>query len=64
MRKMANGTLDSGNIGTTATYPFRLVNLYSDIAPTGVNGTDNATAYNMAVVAFNNVDFKSGQTGN
>lgn len=57
-------TLDSGNIGTTATYPFRLVSLFSDIAPSGTNGTDNTSAYNMAVVVFNNVDLKSGQTGN
>lgn len=55
--------LDAAKIGTTATYPFRLVNLYSDIAPSGVNGTDNASNYNMAVVAFNNQDFKSGQAG-
>lgn len=57
-------TLDSGAIGTTATYPFRLVNLFSDIQPQSVNGTDNTTAYNMAVVTFNNQDFRSGQTGN
>lgn len=57
-------TLDSAKIGTTATYPFRLVNLFSDIAPSGTNGTDNSSAYNMAVVALNNVDFKAGQTGN
>ncbi len=57
-------TLDSGHIGTTATYPFRLVNLASAIYPSGVNGTDNSSAYNMAVVTFNNVDFRAGQTGN
>lgn len=56
-------TLDAGQIGTTNTLPFRLVNLYSDIAPSGVNGTDNSSSYNMAVVTFNNQDFKSGQTG-
>lgn len=57
-------TLDSGAIGTTATYPFRLVNLLSQQQPSGVNGTDNSNNYNMAVVTFNNVDFRSGQTGN
>ncbi len=55
--------LESQFIGTTATRPFRIVNLYSDIAPSGVNGTDNASSYNMAVVCFNNVDFKAGQAG-
>lgn len=57
-------TLDSGHIGTTATYPFRLVNLFSDISPSSVNGTDNSSANNMAVVTFNNQDFRAGQTGN
>lgn len=57
-------TLDAASLGTTNTRPFRIVNLYSAIAPSGVNGTDNASAYNMAVVTFNNQDFKSGQTGN
>lgn len=55
--------LDAGNIGSTATFPFRLISLFSDISPAGVNGTDNASNNNMAVVAFNNQDFKSGQTG-
>lgn len=57
-------TLDSGHIGTTATYPFRLYKLLSSVAPTSVNGTDNASAYNIAWVTFNNQDFKAGQTGN
>lgn len=58
-------TLDAGHIGTTATYPFRIVGLfYPQYSIAGVNGTDNSSAYNMAVVTFNNQDFKSGQTGN
>lgn len=57
-------TLDSSKIGTTATYPFRIVNLLSAYDPSSVNGTDDTSAYNMAVVTFNNVDFKAGQTGN
>lgn len=56
--------LDASKIGTTSTYPFRIVGLYSDFAPSGVNGTDNASNNNMAVVTFNNVDFRAGQTGN
>ena len=57
-------TLDSAKIGTTATYPFRIVNLLSAYDPSAVNGTDDTSNYNMAVVTFNNVDFKAGQTGN
>ena len=51
-------------IGTTATYPFRLVNLLSAQSPSGTNGTDNTSANNQAVVTFNNVDYRAGQTGN
>ncbi len=57
-------TLDSGHIGTTATYPFRLVNLLSTQAPSGTNGTDNSSVNNQAIVTFNNVDYRAGQTGN
>lgn len=55
--------IDAGNIQTTNSLPFRLVNLYSSIAPSGVNGTDNTSNNNMAVVTFNSQDFKAGQTG-
>lgn len=37
---------------TTATLPFRVVNLVT--SPPGVNGRDVATAYNLVVVGFNN----------
>ena len=62
--QMSGYTLDSGKIGTTATYPFRIINLLSAYDPSSVNGTDDTSANNMAVVTFNNMDFKSGQTGN
>ena len=55
--------LDAASIGTVSTYPLRIVQLFSDLDPAGVNGTDNASAYNMAVVTFNSQDFRSGQTG-
>lgn len=55
--------LDAANMSTAATYPFRIVNLYSSIAPSGVNGTDNASNNNMAVVTFNSMDFRAGATG-
>lgn len=41
----------------TATFPFRIVDLITD--PPGANGTDPTTPYNMALVTFNNQDFKS-----
>lgn len=41
---------------TTATLPFRVVSLITD--PPGVNGTA-AGAYNLAVVAFNNVETRN-----
>lgn len=40
-------------IGTTATYPFRIVSLYT--SPAGGNGSDTTSAYNYVIVAFNNV---------
>jgi hypothetical protein len=41
------------NEGTTNTYPFRIVDLYSSYAPSGVNGTDDTSNYNIVVVASN-----------
>lgn len=38
---------------TTATLPFRIVDVITD--PPGQNGTDSTSAYNLVVVAFNNV---------
>jgi len=39
-------------VGTTATYPFRIVSLYTD--PVAPNGADITTQYNWVVLAFNN----------
>jgi len=46
---IAQGT----NQGTTNTYPFRVVGLYSSYAPAGTNGTDDTSNYNIVVVASN-----------
>lgn len=54
---------DAGNIATTAGFPFRIVNLLSNLQPASVNGTDNTANNNIAVVCFNSMDFKAGQTG-
>lgn len=45
--------LDQASLNTTATFPLRIEGLWSDYAPTGQNGTDNTTDYNIAVVSFN-----------
>lgn len=38
--------------GTTATLPFRVVDIVT--APPGANGTDSVSAYNYVIVQFNN----------
>lgn len=43
--------------------PFTIVDVYSNFAPPGVNGTDNSSAYNIIVVAPNNWDRKAGVAG-
>jgi hypothetical protein len=58
----------NGGVGTVATLPFRIVNLYSDVMIQGAgtsggtqfNGTDNTTNYNWLVVAANNFDQRTG----
>jgi hypothetical protein len=39
--------------GTTLTYPFRVVDLYSNLVPSGTPGTDDTSNYNLVVVASN-----------
>lgn len=41
-----------GSVGTTATFPFRIVSLYT--SPVAPNGADSTTQYNWVIVAFNN----------
>lgn len=56
---MSGATLDvvTSPPATTPTFPFRILDLITD--PPGANGTDTTNPYNMALVAFNNQDFKS-----
>jgi hypothetical protein len=49
----SNVTLDQGSLGTGAGLPFRIVGLWSQFAPAGSPGTDDASSYNWAVVEFN-----------
>jgi hypothetical protein len=52
----------SSDIATTAAFPFRLYDLYSRYAPPGTNGTDNASAGQILVVAPNNFE-RNNTTG-
>ena len=52
---LAAGSTTSG----LSSYPFRVVDLYSNFGPPGVDGTDNTTAGNMVVVVPNNWDRKA-----
>ncbi len=49
-------TLASSTGVTTSTLPFRLIDFYSNWAPPGTNGTDNASAGNIVIVAPNSFD--------
>jgi hypothetical protein len=51
-------TLDRGTIGTTATLPFRIVDMYSAVSP-GAPGTDDTSNYNIVIVQSN----PAGETG-
>lgn len=50
----SGATLDkTGTINVTATLPFRIVDLYSSIAPANANGIDNTSNYNIVLVQSN-----------
>lgn len=60
--------LDDGNVNTTSTFPFRVVDIPNVQTSGGAvgtaggaigNGYDPTTKYNVAIVAFNSQDFKS-----
>jgi hypothetical protein len=65
--QLSGALLRFASIGTTNTLPLRIIRLYSDdVVPgaptaggTGVNGADNTTSFNWAVVGFNNVDTRA-----
>ena len=52
-------TVSHAILGTTATYPFRVVDLYSTYAPSGTAGTDDTASYNIVIVA-SNPDYETG----
>jgi hypothetical protein len=56
----SGATLDASTATTTvSTLPFQVVSLYQGIG----NGSDPTTAFNWAVVTFNNQRFRVGTTG-
>lgn len=58
---LSGATLDQSTISTTNTLPFQIVGIYGQGTGNfgGVgNGTDASSAYNWAVVTFNNERFK------
>jgi len=65
--QLSGALLKFSSINTTNTLPLRIVQLDSDLntpgfptaGQTGVNGADNTTAFNWAVVTLNNVDSKA-----
>jgi hypothetical protein len=48
--------LMSSAVGANSSYAFRVVDVYSNFAPPGVNGTDNTSAGALLVVAPNSWD--------
>jgi len=58
---MSGAYLDFATLATTNTLPFRVLNVAGQPGfPTQVgNGSDGTTAYNLALVTFNNQDYKS-----
>ncbi len=54
--------IDDGNITTTSTLPFKIMDLYSTYAPPGVNGAQ-ASVYNWAVVKMNSSERAAGTSG-
>ena len=49
-------TLDASTLLANVNLPFRLVGLWSQYAPTGQPGTDDASNYNWGVVEFNGMN--------
>jgi hypothetical protein len=52
-------TVSQALLGTTVTLPFRVVDMYSSIAPAGSPGTDDTSNYNIVIVQ-SNPDYETG----
>jgi hypothetical protein len=54
--QFSTAAVGESTISTTTTLPFRIVDMYSAVAPPGTNGTNNSAAFNRIIVAPNNWD--------
>lgn len=59
---MSGSTLNDAGITTTATLPFRIIDLYSSFVPVGTDGADDASIYNKVIVRANFTD-RTSTTG-
>jgi len=50
---LSGATLDQSTLATTATLPFRVVDLWSEVSPNAPNGADDSSSYNWVIVAAN-----------
>lgn len=48
-----SGMTISHSLLSTASYPFKVVDLYSSVAPSGTPGTDDTSNYNIVIVESN-----------
>lgn len=60
---LSSYVIDDANITTTVTLPFKIWDLFSTTASPGVNGADDTTIYNWAVVKMNSTDRAAGTVG-
>ena len=58
-----SAVLLSTAVVATSSSPFKIVALYSEYAPPGIDGTDNASAGNIVVVTANSWERRAGTTG-
>jgi hypothetical protein len=50
-------------VTTASSAPWKIVDLYSNFSPPGINGVDNTTAFNIVVLAPNAWDRRAGVVG-
>jgi len=51
--------VDGATIATTATLPFRIIDLFSNYGAPGTNGADSTTPYGYLIVGFNNQELRN-----
>lgn len=56
-------TITSTQLSASSSFPFTIIDVYSNFAPPGTNGVDNSSAFNIVVVTPNNTLRHAGVTG-